>query len=171
VCWTVFSASTEIREREAHSGANCFLAGADDREIRVRSFRDGFFPNEWAALKEVFEMELKAFEPDVIFTHYREDRHQDHRVVSDLTWNTFRDHFILEYEIPKYDGDLGTPNFFVPLEQAVCEQKVDGLLEVFTSQKDRSWFSKETFWGLLRLRGIEVADSYAEAFHVRKAIW
>jgi len=171
VGWTVFAAASEIRAGEARAGAKYFLEAAAARETHVHTFRDGFFPDEWAAIKEVFETELKPFEPDVVFTHYRDDRHQDHRVISNLTWNTFRDHLILEYEVPKYDGDLGHPHFFVPLERAACEQKIDGLLNIFTSQAGRSWFSDETFWSHLRLRGIEANAQYAEAFHARKMVW
>ena len=168
--WVVFSANEE-RVEEARRSAQAFLQSATEPEVMVQSFKDGFFPYQGDDIKHFFERELKSFAPDLVFTHYREDRHQDHRVISDLTWNTFRDHLILEYEIPKYDGDLGQPNFFVTLQRAICEQKIEELLNTFTSQTHRQWFSAETFWALLRLRGIEASASYAEAFHVRKAVW
>jgi LmbE family N-acetylglucosaminyl deacetylase len=168
VDWVVFSASAE-REREARAAAGKFLSGAAAAELRVEHFRDGYFPYD-ASLKDVFE-DLKARPaPDVIFTHHRADRHQDHRTLSDLTWNTFRQHLILEYEIPKYDGDLGQPNCFVELPAAVCDAKITHLLGAFPSQRGKPWFTEDTFRGLLRLRGIESAcpSGYAEAFHVRK---
>ena len=120
-------------------------------------------------VKATFE-ELKATSPDLIFTHSRHDAHQDHRLLAELTWNTFRDHFILEYEIPKYDGDLGQPNLFVPLESELCEKKVRYILEVFQSQQSKRWFRQDTFFSLMRLRGMEcnAPSGYAEAFHIRK---
>jgi LmbE family N-acetylglucosaminyl deacetylase len=108
-------------------------------------------------------------DPDLVFTHCRDDLHQDHRVVSELTWNSFRSHLILEYEIPKYDGDLGRPNFFVPVDQAACDQKIDTILSCFASQRDKAWFTEDTFRALLRIRGVECASRFAEAFHCRKA--
>ena len=104
--------------------------------------------------------------PDVIFTHWREDLHQDHRMVSELTWNSFRNHLILEYEIPKWDGDMGRPNVFMPLERSICERKIEHVLSAFPSQADKDWFTAEMFWGLLRLRGMEARSpsGYAEAF-------
>jgi LmbE family N-acetylglucosaminyl deacetylase len=137
----------------------------------LRTYRDGYFPYE-AALKDFFE-ELKAGpDPDLILTHHRGDRHQDHRTVAELTWNTWRRHLILEYEIPKYEGDLGQPNVYVPLTRAEVDRKVDGLMSAFGSQRDRHWFDPQTFRGLLRLRGVECAapDGYAEAFHGPKIL-
>ncbi len=124
-------------------------------------------------VKEAFEQIKQTFNPDLIFTHYRSDAHQDHRLISDLTWNTFRNHLILEYEIPKYDGDLGNPIFFVPLESSICQDKIKHLIDSFPSQKDKQWFSEETFLAILRIRGIEsnAPDKYAEAFHVRKIVF
>jgi LmbE family N-acetylglucosaminyl deacetylase len=135
----------------------------------LKKLRDGFFPFDGARIKTVFE-QLKPSKPDLVLTHYRDDRHQDHRVLSDLAWNTFRDHWILEYEIPKYDGDLGTPNCFVPLDPSTCERKVEYLNAAFGSQRDKHWFSGETFLGLMRLRGMEcrAPGGYAEAFYSRK---
>src|SRR3990167_7138905 len=123
VTWVVFSSAGE-REREARAGASVFLERAGRQRVIVKKFRDGFFPYEGARIKEFFEELKDEVDPDLIFTHYRHDRHQDHRTISDLTWNTWRRHLILEYEIPKYDGDLGAPNFFVPLEQEVRARKI-----------------------------------------------
>ena len=138
----------------------------------VRDFKDGFFPYDGGEIKAFFETLKKEFSPDIIFTHQRKDLHQDHRVSCELTWNTFRDHLILEYEVPKYDGDMGSPNLFVPLEDDVCRQKVDHLLDHFASQRDKRWFREDLFSGLLRLRGMECQSptSYAEAFYCRKAV-
>lgn len=169
VRWVVFSGAGE-RKAEAHAGADLFLEQAAACEVTVASFADGFFPDQWADIKHFFERELKPFDPDVILTHYRDDRHQDHRVISELTWNTFRNHLVLEYEILKYDGDLGTPNFFVPLDRPQCEQKIAHLQAAFPSQQKRSWFSEETFWAMLRVRGIEAASRYAEAFYAHKIV-
>jgi LmbE family N-acetylglucosaminyl deacetylase len=170
VDWVVFSAPAG-RDREAKRGAELFLKGARRRRVVLKKFRDGFFPSESAKIKTVFE-QLKSSKPDVVLTHYRDDRHQDHRVLSDLAWNTFRDHLILEYEIPKYDGDLGTPNFFVPLDPSTCTRKTDYLNDAFGSQRDKHWFSAETFMGLMRLRGMEcrAPGGYAEAFYSRKTL-
>jgi LmbE family N-acetylglucosaminyl deacetylase len=169
VAWVVLS-GTGPRAEEARRSAALFLHGALKANVAVRDFRDGFFPYEGGRLKEYFEELKGAPGPDVIFTHHRADRHQDHRLVSDLTWNTFRDHLILEYEIPKYDGDLGRPNCYVPLDDAHCRTKVRHLLDAFPSQRDRRWFTEETFRALLRLRGVECASptGYAEAFHAHK---
>jgi len=168
VTWVVLAAAG-AREAEARSSAEFFVRGAARSRILTHRFRDGYFPYD-ASIKDVFEQLKTEVEPDVVFTHYRDDRHQDHRVVSDLTWNTFRSHLILEYEIPKYDGDLGAPNVFVPLPADICDAKVDGLLAYFPSQARKRWFTRDTFLGLARLRGIEAGEStaYAEAFYGRK---
>jgi LmbE family N-acetylglucosaminyl deacetylase len=136
----------------------------------VHAFRDGYFPAQFAEIKEAFEDVARDFRPDVVFTHTRDDRHQDHRVISDLTWNTFRNHLILEYEIPKWDGDLGRPNFYVPVSRAAARRKTRALLSVFGTQRSKDWFTEETFLGLMRLRGMEcrAAGGHAEAFHARK---
>jgi len=163
--WVVFSASGP-RAEEAAKAADLFTAGCD-KEVVLKNYRDGFLPYSGAGVKDFFE-ELKGeVNPDLIFTHWNGDAHQDHRLISELTWNTFRDHLILEYEIPKYDGDMGRPNFFVPLEAALYEKKVDYLLETFPSQRARQWFDRETFLGLMRIRGMESnsPSGYAEAFH------
>jgi LmbE family N-acetylglucosaminyl deacetylase len=149
-----------------------FLKDARRREIAVHAYRDGFFPYVGAEIKEGFEGIARLVSPDLIFTHARDDRHQDHRTVSDLTWNTFRDHLILEYEVPKFDGDLGQPNCFVPLSPAVVRAKVRYLLAAFPSQRRKRWFSADTFRGLMQLRGIEAGLSAggAEAFYARKGV-
>jgi LmbE family N-acetylglucosaminyl deacetylase len=167
VLWVVFSADGK-RRSEARSSAQLFLRGANQSKVVVKKFRESFFPVQEESIKACFEVLKESFEPDMVFTHYREDRHQDHRLLSDLTWNTFRDHFILEYEIPKYDGDLGIPNLFVPLDEAVCRRKARDLCRIFGTQKSKYWFSEDTFLALMRLRGIECASRSAEAFHCRK---
>jgi LmbE family N-acetylglucosaminyl deacetylase len=169
VDWVVFSAS-DRREQEARRGARLFLKHAVGARIRTYDFRDGFFPYE-PRIKEVFES-LKGARPDLVLTHYREDRHQDHRTLSDLAWNTFRDHLILEYEIPKFDGDLGTPNCFVPLDRGTAARKAKFIQTAFGSQRDKHWFSADTFLGLMRLRGMEcrAPGGFAEAFYARKAV-
>jgi LmbE family N-acetylglucosaminyl deacetylase len=171
VRWIVFSANDE-RSREARNSAAAFLSRARHKEVAVKSYRDGFFPFVGAAIKDEFESLKREFQPDLVFTHFRDDRHQDHRLIADLTWNTFRDHLILEYEIPKYDGDLGQPNVFVPLAESICEQKIRLLLEGFQSQQPKSWFDEETFRAMLRLRGMEANSRtrFAEAFYCRKAV-
>lgn len=171
VTWAVLSGE-RVREREARASAAAILADVPQREIVVMPFRDGFFPAQVGAIKEWFE-DLKAREtPSLVFTHHRADQHQDHRLVAELTWQTFRDHAILEYEVPKYEGDLGAPNLFVPLDAALCERKVAHLLASFPSQQDRRWFSRDLFLAVLRLRGLEsgAPSGYAEAFHARKLV-
>ena len=168
--WVVFSAAGK-REKEAQRGATLFLKGARRARIQIKQFRDGFFPYD-AEIKQVFESLKQSTKPDLILTHYRNDRHQDHRVLSDLAWNTWRDHFVLEYEIPKFDGDLGTPNCFVPLDRATCVRKVKHLQAAFGTQRGKHWFSDDTFMALLRLRGMECRSSsgFAEAFYGRKVV-
>jgi LmbE family N-acetylglucosaminyl deacetylase len=172
VHWVVFSATDE-RANEARTSAMKFLEGAAAKTVEIKTFRDGFFPYVGYDIKEFFEDLKRRCSPDLIFTHFREDRHQDHRLISDLTWNTYRDHFILEYEIPKYDGDLGSPNCFVQLDEATCRRKAASIVELFQTQQNRHWFTAETFFSLLRLRGIEsgVASGYAEGFFCRKAVF
>ena len=169
VTWVVFTADAR-REAEAVNSAETLLRGAARSRVIVHKFRDGFLPHEGAAVKEAFE-DLKAeTAPDLILTHQRGDLHQDHRVISELTWNTFRDHTILEYEIPKYDGDMGAPNFFVTLDETCVRRKIDAILAGFPSQAGHRWFTEETFRSLLRLRGLEcnAPGEYAEAFYCRK---
>jgi|SRR5947209_4711745 len=169
--WIIFSASG-TREQEAKSSARTFLRDARRSRVTVKHFRDGFFPYEGAAIKVVFEALKTHPSPDLVFTHYRADRHQDHRLVSDLTWNTFRDHLILEYEVPKYDGDLGAPNCFVPLTRRTCARKIKHLQTAFGSQREKHWFTSDTFLALMRLRGMEcrAPDGFAEAFYSRKIV-
>ena len=169
--WLVLSSNSE-RAREAERSANAFLRGARRKKVVVKSFRDGFLPYIGAPVKEVFEEIKKIFVPDVIFTHFRHDLHQDHRMACELTWNTFRNHFILEYEIPKYDADLRSPNFFVPLSDTQARKKVNGLMRYFGTQRNKQWFSEDLFYSLMRLRSIEVAapTKHAEAFHCRKVL-
>jgi LmbE family N-acetylglucosaminyl deacetylase len=167
--WVVFS-SGKKRKREAEASANNFLSGAKEKTIMIEDFRDGFFPYVGGEIKKYFEKLKQEFTPNLVFTHYRMDLHQDHRLICDLTWNTFRDHLVLEYEIPKYDGDLGCPNLFVHLKEAICERKVKYILNHFKSQRNNQWFNRETFQSLMRLRGIEsnAPHKYAEAFYCRK---
>ena len=171
IWWVVFSAEGG-RSKEARSSANAFLSGVSKKKIIVKQFRGSYFPADAERIKDYFEEIKKAFRPDLVLTHYRHDRHQDHRVLSDLAWNTFRSHLILEYEIPKYDGDLGAPNTFVRVDEALCRQKVEYLARFFRTQSNKHWFADETFLGLMRLRGMECASPthYAEAFYSRKIV-
>ena len=169
VHWIVFSGQAE-RAREAEASAAQFLAGAAARVVEVHQFRDGFFPSEHARIKTYFE-ELKGrLDPDLVFTHHRDDLHQDHRVISELAWNTYRRHALLEYEVPKWDGDLGHPNVYVPLGEAHARRKVEILMKCFGTQSGKHWFDEETFNGLMRLRALEcnAPSRRAEAFHGRK---
>jgi LmbE family N-acetylglucosaminyl deacetylase len=160
------------RANEASESAGLFLINAKEKKILINAFRDGFFPYIGVEIKEYFEELKNEFEPDIIFTHYRNDLHQDHRLISELTWNTFRDHLILEYEVIKYDGDLGSPNYFVHLNEGTCKRKIENILKCFKSQRIRSWFGEDTFFSMLRLRGIEsnAFGKYAEAFYCRKMV-
>ncbi len=169
VYWVVF-ASDEQRKREALKSAEIFLSQARSRHIAVEEFRESFFPYCGTAIKEYFERLKREFSPDLILTHQRGDLHQDHRLISELTWSSFRDHLILEYEIPKWDGDLGAPNVFVPLSQEICQRKFEALYTCFESQHGRDWFTEDTFYSLLRLRGMECRSPsrYAEAFYAPK---
>ena len=169
--WVVLSAHGE-RRQEAQASADGFLQPAQEPNVVLREFKDGFFPYLGGEVKTFFE-ELKAqVAPDLVLTHTRGDLHQDHRLVAELTWNTFRDHLILEYEIPKYDGDLGAPSVFVHLSEATCRRKIDYLLRHFVSQRSRRWFTADLFLSLLRLRGMESNSptQYAEAFYSRKIV-
>jgi LmbE family N-acetylglucosaminyl deacetylase len=171
VHWVVLSAAG-VREEEARASATDYLNAASQSKLTIMNFRNGFFPYHGAEIKEFFET-LKALpRPDLILTHYNGDLHQDHRCAAELTWNTFRDHLILEYEIPKYDGDLGSPNLFVPLDESHVRLKTVGLNRHFRSQHDKQWFSATTFEGLGRLRGVQCNSptGLAEAFYCRKAV-
>jgi len=168
--WVVFSA-VGVRESEARHGVNLF-AGAAVRGPILKSFPDGFMPYVGGDMKAAFEDLKQSVSPDLILCPWRKDAHQDHRFISELAWNTFRDHMILEYEIPKYDGDMGQPNVFLPLEADLAKRKVQHLMESFPSQQTKRWFEENTFLSLMRLRGIEcnAESGYAEAFHCRKMV-
>jgi LmbE family N-acetylglucosaminyl deacetylase len=172
VTWLVLSADT-VRAAEARASAAGFLAGVTaEPQVFVESFRDSFFPYLGPALKERFEQLKTQVSPDVVFTHAATDLHQDHRLVCELTWNTFRNHLILEYEIPKWDADLAAPNVYVPVSERLVERKIQLLLEHFPSQRERHWFTEDLFRSLLRLRGMEAGSpsTYAEGFRARKLV-
>jgi LmbE family N-acetylglucosaminyl deacetylase len=166
VTWVVLSAHG-ARADEARSSASAFLAAAGVGDVRLFEHPDAFMPHVAAAVKETFES-LKELEPDLVLTHAGSDLHQDHRLASQLTWQTFRDHLILEFEIPKYDGDRGSPNVFVPLSDEIVEEKLSLMSEHHASQTTKHWFDEELFRGLLRFRGMESATRYAESFFARK---
>lgn len=172
VRWIVFSGDA-MRAGEAQNSADQFLETAGESRIEILKFRDGYFPSQSAEIKDRFESLKREFEPSLILTHWRKDAHQDHRLISELTHNTFRNHLVLEYEIPKYDGDLGNPNFFVPLARNVVERKVVSLRAHFASQHGRGWFTDETFFALARLRGIgcHAPEGLAEAFYAAKIVF
>jgi LmbE family N-acetylglucosaminyl deacetylase len=161
-----------VRVQEATASAEAFLQDAGTKHVKILSFRDSFFPYAGLEIKEFFRGIETTIKPDLIFTHRREDLHQDHRTLAELTWNTYRNHQILEYEIPKYEGDLGAPNLFVSLDGAHAERKVQTLLDAFASQHEKPWFSRETFYALMRLRGLECASpsKLAEGFYCRKMV-
>jgi LmbE family N-acetylglucosaminyl deacetylase len=169
ISWVTL-ASTRKRAAEGRKSATLFLRRARRSDVKIASFRDGFLPAQWADVKEYFETLKLLPRPDIIFTHVRADLHQDHRLANELTWNTFRDHFILEFEIPKFDGGLSQPNCYVPVSRRIVDRKCRQLNQAYVSQRDKAWFDDETIRGLMRLRGIEcnAADGYAEAFHARK---
>jgi LmbE family N-acetylglucosaminyl deacetylase len=169
--WLVFSAK-ENRAKEASESAASFLSEAKLKTIDIQNFRESYFPFIGGEIKDYFEKLKNIYDPDIIFTHYGNDSHQDHGLISNLTWNTYRDHFILEYEIPKYDGDLVTPNLYSNIEVSDVDNKVDRICRFFKSQEHRTWFSEETFRSIMKIRGIESNSSsgYAEAFHSRKII-
>lgn len=169
VDWCALSAPGE-RADEARASAMEFLAGAKQAEIHLGEFRDGYFPAERTAVKDWVEGLKRLHKPDVVLCHQRNDAHQDHRMVCELAWNTFRDHLILEYEIPKWDGDLGQPNVYVPLAEDVLARKIELLHKHFGTQRSKAWFDDETFRGLARLRGVECRERYAEAFFARKLL-
>lgn len=168
--WVVLTGDP-TRAHEATAAAGRFLHGVADREVLIERFRDGYLPYEGDRVKDYFEALKARVSPDLIFTHYRDDGHQDHRLVCELTWNTFRDHLILEYEIPKYDPDIGSPNVFVHLDDALAETKVRYLMESYPSQASRHWFTGDAMLAIMRLRGIDArAVRYSEAFYCRKLI-
>jgi LmbE family N-acetylglucosaminyl deacetylase len=167
--WVVFN-SSPTRAREAQASAERFLRGAKEKRVVLKEFRNGYFPDQWAQIKDDFEALKDEVRPDLILTHHVHDLHQDHRVIAELTWNTFRDHTILEYEIAKYDSDLGAPNFFVPLDRSTAATKARTLVEYFVSQRDKHWFTEDAFLALMRLRGVQCAapQGYAEGFYAQK---
>ena len=172
VRWHVFS-SPGARRSEAQRCAREFLKDAKKKTITVENFRERYFPDQWSVIKRSFDKIGRQFDPDLVFTHRGDDHHQDHRVLSELTWNTFRNHLVFEYEIPKYEGDLGQPNFYVSLDKEIAQRKVSALMKYFPTQTARHWFTEDLFLGLMRLRGIECGPKayYAEAFHARKCVW
>jgi LmbE family N-acetylglucosaminyl deacetylase len=172
VHWSVLSGGDSAREFEARASAADFLASVADKQIEVLSFRDGFFPQQGEAIKEWFELLKRRVQPDLILTHRRDDAHQDHREVCRVTWNTFRDHCILEYEIPKWDGDFGQPNAYMAVSAVALQRKIDLLITHFGSQRSKKWFDEDTFRGLARLRGMECCapERFAEAFFGRKLL-
>lgn len=171
VTWAIFSGTPE-RVREARASARRFLRQARESRVVFRGHRDGYFPGEFSALKDEFEALKGLPRPDLVFTHHRADLHQDHRLVGELTWNTFRSHLVLEYEIPKYEGGLVTPSAYVALDEAQVERKISALLGSYRSQRDKHWFTAETFRGLMRIRGIESGSGtgWAEGFHASKLL-
>jgi LmbE family N-acetylglucosaminyl deacetylase len=169
VDWVVLAAPGE-RGAEARASAEAFMAGASDSRVEVHEFRDGFLPYVGGEVKDVFEALKGRVDPDLILTHTAHDAHQDHRLACELTWNTFRNHLVLEYEIPKYDGDLGRPNVYMPLSAEIADRKIALLEQHFRTQLGKHWFDGETFRGLMRLRGMESVSRYAEAFTARKLV-
>ncbi len=171
VVWVVLTARGD-RKKEAVKSAATFLRGAGTTQVVTKSFKESYLPYQGKEVKKYFDTLPSAVDPDLIFTHYRHDLHQDHRAVCELTWNTYRRHQILEYEIPKYDGDLGQPNLYVPLTDDISREKVRLLMEEFATQRSKRWFTEDTFYGLLRIRGIESPKPtrYAEAFYARKVV-
>jgi LmbE family N-acetylglucosaminyl deacetylase len=171
ITWVVLSAKGE-RKIEAQRSAQAFLKDVQQKQIILKDFKDGYFPFHGAAIKDFYEQLKGELSPDIVFTHYRNDLHQDHRLICELTWNTFRKQMILEYEIPKYDGDLGSPNFYILLKESNCRQKVALLTDIFATQRGKNWFAGDLFYSMMRLRGMEARSpsKYAEAFYAHKVI-
>ena len=169
VIWMVLT-SNKTRKKEAVSSAKAFLKPVKDIDIKIHNYEDGYLPSVWSDVKKEFEETKKRYTPDIIFTHYRHDLHQDHRVINELTWNTFRNHTIFEYEIAKYDGDLGNPNFFVTLDKNQVRKKIELILQHFESQRGKQWFDDMLLSSMMRIRGVECAVKYAEAFYTRKIV-
>jgi LmbE family N-acetylglucosaminyl deacetylase len=167
----VFSGEAR-RVAETRAAITRLLPASSKVEVELHEFRDGFFPVAWPQIKERFEELKQRRRPDLIFTHHEHDKHQDHRIICELTWNTFRNHLVLEYEIPKWDGDLGRPTFYVPLAREIVDHKTSTLLECFASQADKRWFTQDLFTGLMRIRGMECnsESGFAEAFYARKVV-
>jgi LmbE family N-acetylglucosaminyl deacetylase len=169
--WVVLTGADTERAAEARKSAALFTAGGSNVEVEVHGFRDAYLPWEGAQVKQVFEDLKRDFIPDLVFTHHNDDRHQDHGLVSELTWNTWRDHNIFEYEILKWDGDFGRPSVFVQLPEPVARKKVEQIVDAYATQQSRSWFNRENFLAMMRLRGVESNVEFAEAFYVRKLVW
>ena len=169
--WLVLSGNKD-RAQEARESATSFLLPIKKKTVDVQDFRESYFPFIGAEIKDYFEKIKNNFVPDIVFTHSVNDAHQDHQLASKLTWNTFRNHFILEYEIPKYEGDLVTPNLYTHISATDVEKKIDLICNLFKTQKEKTWFSKETFRSIMKIRGIECnsPSGYAEAFHCKKVI-
>lgn len=169
--WVVFSAEGQ-RKIEAYESADRYLRNVNSKVIEIEAFKDSYFPFMGATIKDFFVQLKESFNPDVIFTHFTKDAHQDHRLIGELTWNAFRDHLIFEYEIAKYDADLGIPNFYVHLDEDIVKQKISNICEVFISQSDKEWFGEEAFKSLMRIRGLESnsPSKYSEAFYCRKIV-
>lgn len=172
VKWIVFSALKD-RKTEAVQSAKNFLNSVKKQDVIIKDYKENYFPFIGDKIKDYYDEIKYNYNPDIIFTHYKNDAHQDHKIISDITWNTFRNHMILEYEIPKYDGDLGSPNVFIKLPENVCQQKIEYVMNTFKTQKRKNWFTDDTFWSLLRLRGMEAKSpsKYAEAFYCKKIIF
>jgi LmbE family N-acetylglucosaminyl deacetylase len=170
VNWIVFSASGE-RKKEAKESAYKFLEECNKKNIIIKDYEENFFPYEGKKIKEYF-YEIRDYNPDLVFTHFKNDAHQDHRIINELTWNTFRDNSILEYEIPKYDGDISNPNLYIILDKKLCEKKIKYIRDSFLTQKSKHWFNEQTFWSILTIRGIESKSStkYAEGFYANKIV-
>lgn len=171
VTWVVFSGAG-VRQREATDSAQAYLSGHAGCQITIQQFPDAYFPAHWEAIKQYFAQLSQTVRADLVLTHRLEDRHQDHRVISELTWNAFRSSLILEYEIPKYEGDLGLPNVYMPVDRDLAERKLELLHRCFPTQASKDWFDRETFQGLMRLRGLECRSpsGLAEAFYARKLV-
>jgi LmbE family N-acetylglucosaminyl deacetylase len=171
VTWVVLSAAGP-RADEARRSARALLARSASHKVVIAGFRDGYLPGEYAGVKNLFEDLKREVDPDVVLTHWLQDRHQDHRLAAELTWNTWRNHLVLEYEIPKYEGDLAPPNAYVPISASVARRKVSHLQRHFSSQRKKDWFVADNFLGLMRLRGMESRSpsGLAEAFHARKLV-
>jgi LmbE family N-acetylglucosaminyl deacetylase len=171
VNWVVFSASPQ-RRQEAALGAELFLKQCKSTHVMIHEFEDSFFPYQGEEIKRLFHQLAREVQPDLIFTHRRDDAHQDHRTIAELTWCAFRNHQILEYEIPKYEGDLGNPNLFFSAEESLCQKKVEILTQAYPSQQEKHWFTPDVYWSVLRLRGVECCSPtrYAEGFYARKLV-
>ena len=169
VRWVVMSATPE-RQDEARASAADFLADAGSSDIEIATFRESYFPAAWTEIKDHLNDLRKRADPDIVLCHHRHDEHQDHRTIAELAWNTWRNHLIAEYEIPKYEGDLGQPNVFVALAPDIAARKVELIMKHFGTQHDKYWFRPETFAGLMAVRGVEAGAAAAEAFHVRKLV-